>query len=77
MNVIAMPGTIHCEACGSLMGVQPIQPWDSDATHVLIVCGQVNCLREGKVMKFPLIRVNCAPAIAGSEKAQPKLVLAS
>lgn len=75
MNVIVMPGCILCEGCGMQMGTQALQQWDPDITHMLIVCGSVNCLRQGKVLKFPLTRVNCAPAIAGSEKAKPSLVV--
>ena len=75
MNVIVMPGNILCEGCGHVMGIQQMSQWDPDITHLLIVCGYPQCLREGKILKFPLTRANCAPAIAGSDKAKPALVL--
>lgn len=73
MNVIQMPGAILCEGCGHQMGTQALDQWDPSITHVLIVCGFPSCLREGKVLKYPITRVNCTPMIAGSEK--PKLAL--
>jgi hypothetical protein len=75
MNVIIFPGSIQCEGCGVPMGVQPLKEWDANVNHVLIVCGNSTCLREGKVLKFPVTRVNCTPAIAGSEKAASSLIV--
>ena len=39
MNVVIFPGAIQCEGCGKPMGVQPLQEWDPNVSHVLIVCG--------------------------------------
>lgn len=74
MNVIQLPGAILCEGSGMQMGTQPMKEWDPNVSHVLIVCGMQGCLREGKVLKFPVTRANCTPFIAGSEKAQALIV---
>lgn len=76
MNVILFPNQICCEGCGCFMAMRPMEgEWDPEIKHVLFVCGNQNCLRGGKVLKFPLARVYCTPAIAGSEKAKPAIVL--
>lgn len=73
MNVVLSPGSILCECCGRQMGSQRAETWDPNIAHVLIVCGTQNCPREGKVMKFPVTRVNCTPFIP----EKPKLVVVS
>lgn len=75
MNVIIMPGNILCEGCGQPMGIQALKEWDPNVAHILVVCAHAPCLRKDKVLKFPLTRASCGPAIAGSEKAQSALVL--
>lgn len=74
MNIVQMPGAILCEGCGHQMGTQPLEEWDPNIAHVLIVCGFPSCHRQGKVLKFPVTRTNCTPCIAGSEKAQALIV---
>ena len=75
MNVIQMPGNVLCEGCGFAMGIQQLGHGDPDTASILVVCANPKCLREGKVLKFPLTRVDCTPAIAGSDKAQSTLIV--
>lgn len=69
MNVITLPGATICEGCGMTMGTQKFKEWDPNVSHLLVVCGNRQCLREGKVLKLPISRVSCAPHVIAPEKS--------